>query len=249
MSFERVVYLRARNGSLRLLVTTAAITILVGACGRPGEKAEDPPRDEGVARDAKACGGYALIKDYLQLQVDAAATRISALVDPAVGEGRFDRYEKYDSVIAALVDCRELTLLEAVAGRLPIGPLGAIRRAHLFNAMRRWDRVEEFRPTLERLASRYPDELNLAPFRAGGMEYLLATLEDTHEDPNIRAYSAKVLAAHGTEEMIARMERLIGDGSVMQPPMGPIGRPSTVGEVVRHAIETIRRRFSDTGSK
>jgi hypothetical protein len=101
---------------------------------------------------------------------------------------------------------------------------------------------------LRRLAEQNGDSLVLAPYRAGGIAYLLTVLEDEHRGTDDRVLSAIRLGQVGTVDLLERMASLAGDAHTYYGLYGGHAGPGepdeTLGWFVQRAMRDIRRRAS-----
>jgi hypothetical protein len=95
---------------------------------------------------------------------------------------------------------------------------------------------------LARWAAGRPDEILLARHRPGGVEFLLATLEDPAADPRRRADCARELSYTADVALVPRMARLADDPAPVGGRSLPAGRPvPTLGSIVKRCIENLER--------
>jgi hypothetical protein len=98
------------------------------------------------------------------------------------------------------------------------------------------------RRSLERLASRDTASIPLAPFRVGGLNYVLGILEDPNANIDERVESAGVLGEFGDAVHVDRLRRLQDDMTVCTQKL--IGaEPRVLGYFVRAAIHSIEGRW------
>jgi len=117
------------------------------------------------------------------------------------------------------------------------------RKYWFWIAVSRADRDPEARRLLERWAEARPEEILLAQYRPGGIEFLLRKLEDTAADPRRRADCARELSYTADVSVIPRMARLLDDPTPVSGRSLPVGRPlPTLGSIVKTFIELLERR-------
>lgn len=111
------------------------------------------------------------------------------------------------------------------------------------------DRDPECLRMLERMARRRPKVLLLAPYRAGGLEYLLSALDDVEAHVEYRVTSVERLAHFVDASHLPRLEEWASDstpydgwftGQVLPQEEGT--PCDTLGAHVREAIERVRSR-------
>lgn len=106
----------------------------------------------------------------------------------------------------------------------------------------RADDDAEARRLLARWAAGRPDEILLARHRPGGVELLLATLEDAAADPRRRADCARELSYTADTSLVPRMARLVDDPTPVGGRSVRAGGPKpTLGSIVKRCIENLER--------
>jgi len=117
------------------------------------------------------------------------------------------------------------------------------RKYWFWIAVSRSDRDPEARRLLERWAKARPEEILLARYRPGGIEFLLRKLEDTAADPRRRADCARELSYTADVSVIPRMARLLDDPTPVSGRSLRAGSPlPTLGSIVKRCIELLERR-------
>jgi hypothetical protein len=104
-------------------------------------------------------------------------------------------------------------------------------------------RSAEGRRLVARWAAARPDEIVLARHRPGGVEFLLATLEDVTVDPRKRVDCARELSYTADVTLIPRMSRLADDPTPVRGlrSVRAGGPRPTLGRFVKRCIENLER--------
>ena len=116
------------------------------------------------------------------------------------------------------------------------------RKQVFWVAVARSGRSAEGRGLLERWAATRPDEIVLAGYRPGGIEFLLERLEDATLDPRERATCARELSYAADVSVIPRMSSLLDDRTPVRGRSVRAGGPlPTLGSIVKRCIENLKR--------
>jgi len=100
----------------------------------------------------------------------------------------------------------------------------------------------EGRKLLARWAEARPEEILLAGYRPGGIEFLLGKLEDATLDPHERATCARELSYAADASVIPRMTVLVDDRTPVSGRSVRAGGPlPTLGDIVKSCIERLER--------
>lgn len=114
------------------------------------------------------------------------------------------------------------------------------RRSVYWSTLARVGATPEAVRLLETWAAREPDSIELAPFRPGGVEDLLAWLEDAARPPQARARCAWALAHAGDRSALPRLRALADDPTPV--PIRSLRAGSgvpTLGDIVRDCIRML----------
>ena len=96
---------------------------------------------------------------------------------------------------------------------------------------------------MRRLAPRYPESIPLAPYRADGLEYLIALLEDAATPIEDRVLCAGRLALHGNRSHLSRLRRLRHDPTPwITGSSPPYGDADTLGVYIQRCLRAIEER-------
>ena len=116
------------------------------------------------------------------------------------------------------------------------------RKRALWVAVSRSGRNAEGRKLLARWAEARPEEIVLAAYRPGGIEFPLERLEDASLDPRERATCARELSYAADVSVIPRMSVLMDDRTPVGGRSVRAGGPlPTLGGVVKRCIENLER--------
>lgn len=97
--------------------------------------------------------------------------------------------------------------------------------------------------TMSELAPRRLDSMLLAPWREGGLQDLLAILQDKGRETEDRWEAADLMGWHGAPELIPYLVPLREDATVYYPDSHlSWGKAVTIGEKVASTIKLIKRR-------
>jgi hypothetical protein len=120
------------------------------------------------------------------------------------------------------------------------------RKRAFWVAVSRSGRNAEGRKLLARWAEARPEEILLAAYRPGGIEFLLEKLEDATLDPRERARCARELSYAADVSVIPRMSVLVDDRTPVSGRSVRAGGPlPTLGDIVKRCIEGLERTESE----
>lgn len=120
------------------------------------------------------------------------------------------------------------------------------RKYWFWTTVSRHGQSAEGKALLARWAAARPEEILLAGYRPGGIDYLLERLEDTTLDPGERARCARELSFAADASVIPRMAALVDDETPVSGRSVRAGGPlPTLGEIVKACIERLERRARD----
>lgn len=99
---------------------------------------------------------------------------------------------------------------------------------------------------MRELARKRPDSLLLAPWREGGLQFLLTILQDKTTRTEDRWKAADLIGYHGSPELVPFLVSLREDATVYYPDgHPPWGKAVSIGEKVAMTIEMIKRRHGE----
>ena len=136
-----------------------------------------------------------------------------------------------------LVLVRDFEALDALEAGLD----DEIRKSILWDSVDHWKPDPERLALLEKWALRNPESILLARFRPGGIEFLLATVEDESRGARDRAACLFALRQAGDASVIPRLENLVDDPSPVRLRSARAGSDvPTLGEIARRTIEYLQ---------
>jgi hypothetical protein len=216
--------------------TFVALAVLAVACTRC-----DSDREEGREPTDRELRVYqALVEEQrgrpLEDRVAAYLPLIRSL--NTAGKTRTEE-EALSTLVREIVREGDFAAIEALEREC-----SELGRKHWFwVTVSRQGRSAEGNELLARWAEARPEEILLAGYRPGGIEFLLEKLEDATLDPRERARCARELSFAGDVSVIPRMTRLVDDPTPVSGRSLPAGGPiPTLGSTVKVFIELLERR-------
>lgn len=134
----------------------------------------------------------------------------------ACGDGGATSAEtSFVEIARSVVALRELNWLDALDLRLPTTSEGAEKRRWLCGALFDGRADPPVLSMLQRFSVRHPERIDLAGFRAGGVDYLIGILEDSKADPWRPRLAAREIGFHGTRVAADRIAALAQDTTIV----------------------------------
>jgi hypothetical protein len=153
--------------------------------------------------------------------------------------------ESLRTLTLELLEAGDFGVLEALEERLEAGG----RKRALWETVSYRGRTAGARRLAEKWASENPEIIQLARFRPGGVEFLLAMLEDEAADPRDRARSARELGLAGDVHVIPRLRKLEDDRTPVHGRSIRAGGPApTLGESVKWAMNRLEQKEAVEGA-
>jgi len=203
----------------------AVAALLLAGCG--SEPAGEPGRFAGVVEDHRREPVEARVAFYLPLAES------------------LDYAEKWpegtahlSELVNELLRVRDFAALDG----LETGLESVDRRRMIIETVWRHDGDPDVRRMLGRWAEADPEEIALARYRPGGVDFLFERLEDRTASPQDRARCARELYVTGDRSLIPRL-RAVADDPTPVPTRGlraGSGVP-TLGEIVQRYIEMFEK--------
>ncbi|MHC4819183.1 MAG: hypothetical protein ACYTF8_14130 [Planctomycetota bacterium] len=202
---------------------------------------------------AMGCGG----QESGQEPVEVGPKPLRVVVEEQQGRPLADRLEVYRPLarsLRAAEKSRDPTLNDLAHELVRASDFAVIEvleqeegetyRKRVFWELVSWPgRSAEGRRLVARWAAARPDEIVLARHRPGGVEFLLATLEDVTVDPRKRVDCARELSYTADVTLIPRMSRLADDPTPVRGlrSVRAGGPRPTLGRFVKRCIENLER--------
>jgi len=182
---------------------------------------------------------HALVERHRQAPVEERVSVDLPLAGTLSAAAKWGPDEPHRSeLVAELLLARDLAVLDAMER----GIEDEARRQVLFESVARGDGDPDVRELLGKWAQRDPDEIRLAIYRPGGVEFLFGVLEDATAAPVRRARCAAELCRTRDRSLVARLRGLENDPTPV--PMRSLragGGVPTLGEIVRRSLEALER--------
>lgn len=226
----------------------AATLVVYGWVGgattrRPPVREERPPggRSAVALLDLQASDwARARVDQLLQLPFDAARRSLLGLAEDPPEDSLPHLHGGLGDVTRALLERGRADLVALLDELLPATTGNRANRFAIHREIRaRTDRGDAaVVPYAERLAGRHPTSVPLALHRSGGVEFLLAVVEDRRADFDERTIALLGLAQVSDPEVRRRLVRLADEPtpSPFQDNRGPGDAPQTFGSLVRDAL-------------
>lgn len=151
-------------------------------------------------------------------------------------------YSAFQELLDAIVAARDYELVQFLDKAVEEFPDWR-RRKHSI----RWAFVDgpstpRVRAMLKRMAKRYHDSVLLAPYRNGGIRFLVRVARDEHESQTRRREALNRLSVFAGSSVIPELQKLFDDrmpDSSFGPAFGP---DTTIGDDAKEAVRSIRSR-------
>lgn len=204
---------------------------LLPACADDGETAPAAAEKPGRFHDLVAKNRDAPLDRRVAVYLPLAETLSTA--------GKWPATEAHLSeLVRELLLVRDLAVLDALANGLG----GEDQRVVLFETVSREDDDPEVRELLGKWARKSPEEVVLAIYRPGGIDFLFDLLGNPEVKPQTRARCAFELARTGDRSLIPRLREHADDPTRVS--LGSLRAGSgvpTLGEIVRKCIGTLEK--------
>ncbi len=154
--------------------------------------------------------------------------------------------ESFIGLAKTVVELREFDWADGLDRGLPDSREGAKKTNRIYAAL--WEKRAdpEALRLLRSLAMRHPEEISLAGFRPGGIEYLLAILENPLAPSMERRLAVRELGVHGTNASTERLTAFADDATPVDDGSGfefhEDEQDVPLGRYVQEAIRYIRER-------
>ena len=223
--------------------------VLLAGCGRL--QATDLPAPVPVAEIENVNIHFERdVASFTLLPADRALSRLKELIDEDdpyfIGMGDRNQQLFEETARQGRVD-----LLEALDAQLGDSSADQDVRWSIHVVVSGDWRDPGMRRVRDQLARRHPESLWLAPYRPGGVEYLLEIVESPAKPIHDRERSVAILSGRGTAEILKRLAPFAGDATEVPGVRNlRVGDPTpTLGSFVTKAMKRIQERTRNSGAQ
>ena len=225
----------------------AILVLVAGAvlvsCGDDAPSAHEGPADARLqASDDWPCPFTEAVCALRRLPEQERGRQALELAQ-SLPAGHAVRRKYFGSFAWELVAQKQWSVIRFLDAELALVEGGSEKRHELRTALAHMNRCTGVE--LRRMARHDPTSIALAPYRPGGIEYLLEVLSRTSSDPAHiydRFMSVQLLGSHGDTSVIDRLREFENEPTPFIFGKMPNDNQQTLGDWVKTAIEKIRRR-------